>query len=63
MGCYSGPGGTDLARLPAALAEPHGRVLFAGEATAHGGQSTVDGAWLSGIREAKRLLGTATVDL
>ena len=65
MGCYSGPSNTDpdQERLPDALAAPHGRVLFAGEATARIGASTVDGAWLTGIREAKRLLGVAAVDL
>ena len=65
MGCYSGPSGTDpgQARLPDAMAAPHGRVLFAGEATARTGASTVDGAWLTGIREAKRLLGVPAVDL
>ena len=65
MGCYSGPSGSDPAqeRLPDALAAPHRRVLFAGEATARFGASTVDGAWLTGIREAKRLLGVPAVDL
>jgi monoamine oxidase len=37
------------------LARPHGRVLFAGEATSTAAPALVDGAWLSGIREAKRL--------
>jgi monoamine oxidase len=65
LGCYSGPSGIDPAqeRLPGALAAPHGRILFAGEATARIGASTVDGAWLTGIREAKRLLGLPAVDL
>ena len=65
MGCYSGPSNTaaDQEHLRDALAAPHGRVLFAGEATARIGASTVDGAWLTGIREAKRLLGVAAVDL
>jgi len=65
MGCYSGPSGVDPGqeRLPDALAAPHGRILFAGEATARTGASTVDGAWLTGIREAKRLLGVPSVDL
>jgi monoamine oxidase len=31
-------------------------VLFAGEATSREAPSLVDGAWLSGIREASRLL-------
>ena len=65
MGCYSGPSGVDPGqeRLPDAMAAPHGRILFAGEATARTGASTVDGAWLTGIREAKRLLGVPAVDL
>ena len=48
---------------PTRWRRPHGRVLFAGEATARTGASTVDGAWLTGIREAKRLLGVPAVDL
>ena len=39
------------------LGTPHGRVLFAGEHTCELGTSTVDSAWLSGLREAARLLG------
>ena len=39
------------------LGTPHGRVLFAGEHTCALGTSTVDSAWLSGLREASRLLG------
>ena len=38
------------------LAEPFGRVLFAGEATSRDYQATVHGAYLSGLREARRLL-------
>ncbi|KAI7844576.1 hypothetical protein COHA_001934 [Chlorella ohadii] len=38
------------------LAEPHGRVLFAGEATSEK-PATVLGAYLSGLREAERLRG------
>jgi polyamine oxidase len=45
------------------LAAPHGRVLFAGEATDVATPAVVDGAWTSGIREAKRLLRTADVAL
>jgi polyamine oxidase len=45
------------------LAAPHGRILFAGEATDVGDLALVDGAWKSGIREAKRLLGTPDVAL
>lgn len=58
-GCYSSvarnSSTAEFADDLMALSEPHGRVLFAGEAT-HQQSSTVDGAWLSGIREAKRLL-------
>ncbi len=39
----------------AALAEPHGRVLFAGEATSTH-PATVTGALESGVREGQRLL-------
>jgi monoamine oxidase len=45
------------------LSTPHGRVLFAGEHTNPTGTSTVDSAWLSGIREAARLLGRTSVPL
>ncbi|MER3389157.1 MAG: FAD-dependent oxidoreductase [Microcella sp.] len=38
------------------LAKPVGRVLFAGEATAGELMALVDGAYASGVREAKRLL-------
>jgi hypothetical protein len=38
-------------------------VLFAGEAKARIGASTVDGACLTGIGEAKRLLGVPAVDV
>lgn len=42
----------------AALAEPAGdRVLFAGEATEPEHFATVHGAYLSGVREAQRILG------
>jgi monoamine oxidase len=58
-GCYASFGpGCDLAQRTAdltALATPHGRVLFAGEHTCVQGTSTVDSAWLSGVREASRL--------
>jgi lysine-specific histone demethylase 1 len=44
------------------LAEPHaGRVLFAGEATTAARTGYADGAFSTGIREAKRLLGAASV--
>ena len=38
------------------LAEPFGNISFAGEATITGHAATVHGAYLSGIREAKRIL-------
>jgi hypothetical protein len=38
-------------------------VLFAGEHTCEGGTSTVDSAWVSGVREASRLLQMAEVPL
>lgn len=40
-----------------------GRVLFAGEATGHARVGFADGALSTGIREAKRLLGTPEVEL
>jgi polyamine oxidase len=40
-----------------------GRVLFAGEHTQSARLGYADGAMTSGIREAKRLLGTPTVAL
>jgi len=52
--------GPDDRQLLAAPAD--GRILFAGEATNLDGRpSTADGAFSSGIREAKRLLQTSTV--
>ena len=40
------------------LPEPVGaRLLFAGEATSEDYPSTVHGAYLSGLREAERVLG------
>jgi monoamine oxidase len=47
----------------AALATPHGRVLFAGEHTCERGTSTVDSAWVSGVREASRLLQRLQIPL
>jgi monoamine oxidase len=65
LGCYSGvgrlPASDASTEAPDVLAQPHGRVLFAGEATSAIAHSTVDGAWLSGVREAKRLLQRASV--
>ena len=60
-GCYANIAlGTDpdqhLADIRT-LGTPHGRVLFAGEHTCEAGTSTVDSAWLSGLREAARLVG------
>ena len=40
-----------------------GRLLFAGEHTQSARLGYADGAMTSGVREAKRLLGTPTVDL
>jgi monoamine oxidase len=61
LGCYANIAlGTEpdqhLADI-AQLGTPHGRVHFAGEHTCELGTSTVDSAWLSGLREASRLLG------
>jgi monoamine oxidase len=60
LGCYSNiAAGTDVDQHRADIATlgaPHGRVLFAGEHTCVEGTSTVDSAWLSGHREADRLL-------
>ncbi len=39
-----------------ALAEPAGRLLFAGEATHRTYPATVHGAYLSGVREAERVV-------
>jgi monoamine oxidase len=63
-GAYSflpvGADGSDMDRL----AEPvGGRLLFAGEATYGRRHATADGALSSGVREAKRLLGQASVRL
>jgi monoamine oxidase len=67
MGCYANiASGTDLSRHAAdltTLATPHGRVLFAGEHTCERGTSTVDSAWITGIREASRLLQRQHVPL
>ena len=37
------------------LAEPHGRIFFAGEHTSHF-PSSLDGAYLSGIHAAKEII-------
>ena len=61
LGCYAnialGTAPNDHVADIATLGSPHGRVLFAGEHTCELGTSTVDSAWLSGLREASRLLG------
>jgi polyamine oxidase len=46
-----------------ALAEPQGRLLFAGDATNWPRYQVTDGAFTSGIREAKRLLRQTSVTL
>lgn len=45
------------------LGEPVGRVLFAGEHTGSARAGYADGAMATGLREAKRLLRRASVDL
>ena len=64
QGCYSNVGDTGQAAtwIPA-LAEPVGRVLFAGEATSLYWFGHVEGGWDSGIREAKRLLQAPAVPI
>lgn len=56
QGAYSfvpvGAGAADFE----ALAAPHGRIHFAGEATIARWHSTVHGAYLSGVREAERVV-------
>lgn len=64
-GCYSrvsrnGDAASTIASVTD-LGAPHHRVLFAGEATDLHALAIVDGAWRSGIREAKRLLRTPDV--
>ncbi len=67
LGCYANIApGTQPAQHAAdlaALATPHGRVLFAGEHTCERGTSTVDSAWITGVREASRLLQRRAVPL
>ena len=64
-GCYSNfplaADGDAFAAAITAMEQPHGRILFAGEATSANNLALVDGAFQSGIREAKRLLRTANV--
>ena len=56
-GAYSVvPPGVDGPAAQAALAAPHGRVTFAGEATAGRDQGTVHGAYDSGVRAAHEAL-------
>ena len=60
LGCYANinPQSTPEQHVAdvTTLGTPHGRVLFAGEHTCVEGTSTVDSAWLTGVREAARLL-------
>ncbi|PSC69507.1 amine oxidase [Micractinium conductrix] len=44
------------------LAEPVGRILFAGEATSNTHPASVNGAYLSGLREADRLQGLLGIE-
>jgi monoamine oxidase len=63
-GSYSYPGPEATRADVEALSRPHaGRVLFAGEATTTDRAGYADGAFSTGIREAKRLLGAASVAL
>ena len=67
LGCYANIAPTTHSAQHAAdvatLASPHSRVLFAGEHTCEHGTSTVDSAWLTGVREASRLLQRSDVPL
>jgi monoamine oxidase len=64
LGAYSFITPQGSAGDAATLAAPEGgRVLFAGEATSGHRAATADGAFDSGIREAKRLLRASTVGL
>lgn len=60
LGAYTvvDPGAT--ARKFDALAEPVGRLSFAGEATARLNQGTVPGAYLSGVRAAQQIAAVST---
>jgi polyamine oxidase len=64
-GCYSNvprnADGREFVSAIVALSRPQGRVLFAGEATSVEHLAIVDGAFESGVREAKRLLRTVDV--
>ena len=55
--------GRTVADLDAIAAPINGRILFAGESTNRARHSTADGAMSSGIREAKRLLQSPSVQL
>ena len=67
LGCYANiaPAQSRRSMRPTSttLATPHGRVLFAGEHTCERGTSTVDSAWITGVREASRLLQSPKVPL
>ncbi|WP_168404350.1 FAD-dependent oxidoreductase [Erwinia amylovora] len=45
------------------LSQPEGRLLFAGEATSAQRFGYVDGAFVSGLREAQRLTGGQAVNI
>lgn len=45
------------------LSDPEGRLLFAGEATSKQRFGYVDGAYISGLREAQRLTGGTPIEL
>ncbi|MBG0814606.1 NAD(P)/FAD-dependent oxidoreductase [Planomonospora sp. ID82291] len=55
--------GAGVAAIEALAAPVAGRVLFAGEATCPVRFGHADGAFVSGVREAKRLLGVPAVEL
>lgn len=62
LGAYSYlPVGVDISDMDVLAAPVAGRVLFAGEATFPRFYQTVHGAFLSGVREAQRLVPDATV--
>lgn len=67
LGCYTylrrGSTADRVSEAVDALTRPVGRVLFAGEHTSLDGLAVVDGAFLSGVREAKRLLRTPSITL
>ena len=63
-GSYSSlPVGSTYRDMETLAAPVAGRLLFAGEATHTFRSATADGAFSSGVREAKRLLGASSVRL